>query len=95
MRSDFVVVLEPFSNEVSGLWQALKPLLIQAFVSELSIETLHVTVLYEPARVSCHTHQNEWLENKLNIRHQAIQKLSPFFSKLGRQIGASVLMLEK
>jgi hypothetical protein len=34
------------------LWQALKPLLIQTFVSELSIETLDVTVLHGPARLN-------------------------------------------
>jgi hypothetical protein len=34
------------------LWQALKPLLIQAFVSELSIETLDVAVLHRSARLN-------------------------------------------
>jgi hypothetical protein len=52
MGPDFVVVFAPFSNAISGLRQALKPLLIQAFVSELSIETLDVTVLYGPARLN-------------------------------------------
>ncbi len=42
---DFVVVLAPFSNAISGLRQSLKPMLIQAFVSELSIETLDVAVI--------------------------------------------------
>jgi len=49
---DFVVVLAPFSNAISGLLQALKPLLMQAFVSELSIETLDVAVLHRPARLN-------------------------------------------
>jgi len=49
---DFVVVFAPFSNAIAGLWQALKPLLIQAFVSELSIETLYVAVLHGPARLN-------------------------------------------
>jgi len=49
---DFVVVLAPFSNAISGLWQALKPLLIQTFVSELSIETLDVAVLHGSARLN-------------------------------------------
>jgi hypothetical protein len=49
---DFVVVHAPFSNAISGLWQALKPLLIQAFVSELTIETLDVAVLHGPARLN-------------------------------------------
>jgi hypothetical protein len=49
---DFVVVLAPFSNAISGLWQALKPLFIQTFVSELSIETLDVAVLHGPARLN-------------------------------------------
>jgi len=52
MGPDFVVVLAPFSNAISGLRQALKPLLIQAFVSELSIETLDVAVLHRPARLN-------------------------------------------
>ena len=52
MGPDFVVVLAPFRNPVPGLCQALKPLLIQAFVSELSIETLDVTVLHGPARLN-------------------------------------------
>jgi hypothetical protein len=34
------------------LWQALKPLLIQAFVSELSIATLDVAVLHWPASLN-------------------------------------------
>jgi hypothetical protein len=49
---DFVVVLAPFSNAISGLLQALKPLLIQAFISELSIEALDVVVLHGPARLN-------------------------------------------
>ena len=52
MGPDFVVVLAPFSNAISGLLQALKPLLMQAFVSELSIETLDVAVLHRPARLN-------------------------------------------
>ena len=52
MRPDFVVVFAPFSNAIPGLWQALKPLLIQAFVSELTIEALDVTVLHGPARLN-------------------------------------------
>jgi len=34
------------------LWQALKPLFIKTFVSELSIETLDVAVLHGPARLN-------------------------------------------
>jgi hypothetical protein len=34
------------------LWQALKPLLIQTLVFELSIETLNVAVLHGPARLN-------------------------------------------
>jgi hypothetical protein len=49
---DFVLVLAPFSNAISGLWQALKPLFIQTFVSELSIETLDIAVLHRPARLN-------------------------------------------
>jgi len=49
---DFVVVLAPFSNAIPGLWQALKPLLIQSFVPELSIDTLDVTLLHWPARLN-------------------------------------------
>ena len=52
VRPDFVVVLAPFSNAISGLWQALKPLFIQTFVSELSIETLDVAVLHGSARLN-------------------------------------------
>ena len=52
MGPDFVVVFAPFSNAISGLRQALNPLLIQAFVSELSIETLDVAVLHGPARLN-------------------------------------------
>ena len=52
MGPDFVVVFAPFSNAISGLRQALKPLLIQAFVSELSIETLDLAVLHGPARLN-------------------------------------------
>jgi hypothetical protein len=37
---DFVIVFDPFRNAVYGLWQSLKQLLTQAFVSELCIETL-------------------------------------------------------
>ena len=49
---DFVVVHAPFRNAISGLWHALKSLFIQAFVSELSIETLGVAVLHGPVRLN-------------------------------------------
>ncbi len=52
MGPDFVVVFAPFSNAIPGLWQALNPLLFQAFVSELSIEALDVAVLRRPARLN-------------------------------------------
>jgi len=52
LGSDFAVVFTPFSNAVSSLWQVLKPLLIQAFVTELSIEALDIAVLHEPSRLN-------------------------------------------
>ena len=52
MGPDFVLVFAPFSYTISGLWEALKPLSIQTFVSELSIETLDVAVLSGPASLN-------------------------------------------
>ena len=52
MGPDLVVFFAPFNNAISGLWHALKPLFIQAFVSELSIEALDVAVLHGPARLN-------------------------------------------
>ena len=52
MGPDFIVSFAPFSNAISGLWHALKPLFIQAFVSELCIEALDVAALHGPARLN-------------------------------------------
>ena len=46
---DFVVVLPPFSNALPGLGQTQEPLLVQALVPELAVETLDVAVLHGPA----------------------------------------------
>jgi hypothetical protein len=54
LRPDFVVVFAPFSNAISSLLHALKPLFIQTFVSELYIETLDVAFLHGPARLNQH-----------------------------------------
>ena len=43
---DFVVVPAPLSDARSGLWQCLKPLLVQALVTKLPIEALDVAVLH-------------------------------------------------
>ncbi len=45
---DFVVVPAPLSDARSGLLQGLKPLLVQALVTKLAIETLDVAVLHGP-----------------------------------------------
>lgn len=49
MGPDFVVVLPPFSNALPGLGQTQEPLLVQALVPKLTIETLGVAVLHRPA----------------------------------------------
>ena len=46
---DFVVVPAPLSDARSGLRQCLKPLLVQALVTKLAVETLDVAVLHGPA----------------------------------------------
>ena len=48
---DFVVVLAPIGNALPGLGQAQEPLLVQAFISKLAVETLDVAVLHRPARL--------------------------------------------
>src|SRR5450830_250197 len=48
---DLVVVLTPDTYGYTGLMQRLKPLLIEAFVSELSVETLDVAVLHGSPRL--------------------------------------------
>ena len=50
MWSDLVVVLPPARNARPGLVQRFKPLLIQAFIPELSVEALDVAVLHWLAR---------------------------------------------
>ena len=49
VRPDFVVVCAPLSDVFSGLWQGLKPLLVQALVTKLAIEALDVAVLHGPS----------------------------------------------
>ena len=49
VRPDFVVVCAPLSDAFSGLWQGLKPLLVQALVTKLAIEALDVAVLHGPS----------------------------------------------
>ncbi len=51
VEPDFVVVLPPFSNSLSGLGQSQEPLLVQALVPELAVETLDVAVLHGPTRL--------------------------------------------
>lgn len=48
VRPDFVVVCAPLSDALSGLWQGLKPLLVQALVTKLAIEALDEAVLHGP-----------------------------------------------
>ena len=48
---DFDVVLAPIGNALSSLGQAQEPLLVQAFISELAVETLDVAVLHRPVRL--------------------------------------------
>ena len=43
---DFVVVPAPLSDALPGLWQSLKPLLVQALVTKLPIEALDIAVLH-------------------------------------------------
>jgi hypothetical protein len=52
VEPDFVAAFAPFSNANPVLWQSLKPLLTQAFVSEFSIETLEVAVLHGSAELN-------------------------------------------
>ena len=51
MGPDLVVVLPPDRDGMPGLWQRLKPMLVQAFVPELAVEALDVAVLHRPARL--------------------------------------------
>ena len=51
VRSDLVVVLSPGGDGCPGLAQRLEPLFIQAFVTELAIETFDVAVLHGAARL--------------------------------------------
>src|SRR5665811_1980997 len=51
VRPDFVVVLPPGGDGGSGLRQCLEPMLVQAFVPELAVKALDVTVLHRPARL--------------------------------------------
>jgi len=52
VRSNFVVVLPPDSDGVPSLWQRLEPMLVQAFVPELAVETLDVAVLHGATRLN-------------------------------------------
>jgi hypothetical protein len=47
VKPNSVVALAPFRTTISGLWQALKKLLTQAFVSKLFIENLDAVVVHE------------------------------------------------
>lgn len=49
---DFVVVPAPLSGARSGLGQCLKPLLVQALITKLPIETLDATVLQGTSRLN-------------------------------------------
>lgn len=48
---DFDVVLPPIGNALPGLWQAQEPLLVQAFISVLAVESLDIAVLHRLARL--------------------------------------------
>jgi len=45
VRPDFVVFTSPSLNDLSCLFDAQEPVLVQAFISKLSIETLDVAVI--------------------------------------------------
>ena len=49
---DFVVVLPPLRNALSGLGQTQEPLLVQALVPKLAVKALEVAVLHRPAWLS-------------------------------------------
>ena len=49
VRPDLVVVLPPRGDGGPGLRQRLEPMFIQAFIPELAVEALDVTVLHRPA----------------------------------------------
>jgi hypothetical protein len=49
VRSDFVVVTALLNYALSGLWQGLKSLLVQALVTELPFEAPDVAVLHGPS----------------------------------------------
>lgn len=51
MRSNLVVVLPPGRDGVPGLRQRIEPLLVEAFVPELAVETLDITVLHRATRL--------------------------------------------
>ena len=49
MRPDLIEVLPPSGNDGSSLWQGLKPMIVQALVTELAVETFDIAVLRRPA----------------------------------------------
>lgn len=52
MRLDLVVVLPPDSDRVPGLRQRVEPMLVEAFVPKLAVETFNVAVLHWVARLN-------------------------------------------
>ena len=52
MRLDLVVVLPPDSDRVPGLRQRVEPMLVQAFVPKIAVETFNVAVLHWAARLN-------------------------------------------
>jgi hypothetical protein len=52
VRPDLVVVLPPDGDRLPGLGQRLEPMLVQAFVPELAVETLDVAVLHGATRLN-------------------------------------------
>jgi hypothetical protein len=58
VRPHLVVVLPPGFDDLAGLIQTDKPMLVQTLVAELAVEALHVGVLHRLARpdeVQLHT----------------------------------------
>ncbi len=49
--TDLIVIVQPRGEDLSGLRQRIKHMLVQAFVAESGIEAFDVTILHRSARL--------------------------------------------